>query len=136
MTPADFQPALTHCYFCGQPDKILLPTKAGVSVQDCHGKIIDREPCARCADFMKAGIIVFSIDEAHSEPGEEPYRTGDLVVVTPDGFDRVIATLRPHVVPQALGTLDAQQAFAHKHRFTFLPEALMRTLGLLEPESR
>ena len=124
--------ALTRCYFCGEPDKILLATRyvAGEPVKDlspAHDKVIDMEPCKKCADFMKQGVILLTIDDKKSDkdwnkpdssPGwiPNPFRTGGFFVVT-DEFVRKL--------------MNQQMAdWAIKHRFMFIEHEAAEQIGL------
>ena len=49
--------ALTKCFYCGEDDRIvmnkMLTDRYANAVKEMHGKIVDTEPCQKCADFMK-----------------------------------------------------------------------------------
>lgn len=122
--------ALTRCFYCNEPDRILLATRYhsdGEPVRDLaplHNKVVDMEPCKKCADLMKQGIILLGIDSKLSEPGWEkeklpnPWRTGAVVVVKEEAFDRIFVG-------------DGFKKFAHKHRFMFTEHEVLEKLGML-----
>ncbi len=108
--------ALTKCFFCGQDDRILLGRRMTTrnTLESARGKVIDMEPCAKCAGYMKQGIILLTIDDAKSEPGwhrppsednhhdhygtrpsqrrafvPDPWRTGGFFVLREDAVKRI-----------------------------------------------
>jgi hypothetical protein len=139
--------ALTKCFYCGEGDRILLATKyyrtkSGMQpVKDlapADGKVLDMEPCQKCTDWMKQGIILIGIDSAKSEPGwneppnlnEErknwmpnPWRTGAWSVIKEEAFDRL-----PLQGPEA----EQIREFAKKKRFMFLEHQVMVMLGIVK----
>ena len=134
--------ALTKCYFCGESDKILLAktynrTKNGMEpvhdLKPFHGKVVDMEPCQKCADYMKQGIILIGIDEAKSTPGwnkekiPNPYRTGPFLVVKEEAID--------HFPLRGKGA-DNIRGFAKKYRFMFVEHEVLEKLGILPKEDK
>lgn len=147
--------ALTRCYFCGEGSTILLATRyTGQgrdmrpvhSLKPLHDKVIDMEPCSKCAGYMKQGIIILTIDESLSEPGWEkpepirykesswgpektrpgipnPYRTGGFFVVTEDCIRRMIddKALREQTL---------------KCRFLFVEHKAAKAMGLYEAKPK
>jgi hypothetical protein len=92
--------ALTRCYFCGEADRIVLNTRLtehlAKQVEEMNGKVMDLEPCAKCAGYMSKGILLLTIDPEKSElewdksPLPNPYRTGGFFVVTDDAISRML----------------------------------------------
>lgn len=91
--------ALTRCYFCGEADKILLCAKyrpdgrggmvPAKDMSEFDGKVIDKEPCPKCQEHMKNGVILISVSD-DSEDGSEPYRTGGWWVVKDEAIKRMV----------------------------------------------
>src|SRR5690349_11407051 len=98
-TKPSIEVALTRCFFCGEPDRIVMNTrltpKSAENVRAAHEKVIDLEPCAKCAEFMQQGVILLPFDPAKSENGWEkdpipnPYRTGGFYVVKDEAVRRI-----------------------------------------------
>jgi hypothetical protein len=127
--------ALTKCYFCGESDRILinklLTKQMAKKVESANGKVIDMEPCAKCADFMEQGIILLTIDDSKSDPGwnkpgpsatsehhrwmPNPYRTGGFFVVKEEALTRMLGEAHD---------------FALKHRWIFIEHEVAEKLGL------
>lgn len=96
-------PTLTNCYFCGEPDRIVLvgsKTQAfkDVGLAERDGRmsmnigVLDMEPCNKCKGYMKDGVILISIrapigDEMKG-PIPNPYRTGGWIVVKREAIAR------------------------------------------------
>jgi len=136
--------ALTHCYYCGEADKILLAskyqqTKNGMEpVKDLapfNGKVIDMEPCRKCQDWMKQGIILIGIDDEKSEPNwnkapedknpnwmPDPYRSGAFAVMKEEAFTRLF------------GGNEIFVDHAIKHRFMFVEHEVMVRTGIVKEE--
>ena len=124
--------ALTRCFFCGEADKILLAskyynTKEGMEpvhdLEPLNNKVVDLDPCPKCTDWMKKGIILIGFDPKLSEPNwnkggiPNPYRTGQFTVLKEEAFDRIFH-----------GGKDAAE-FAKKHRWIFVEEEVLKALG-------
>jgi hypothetical protein len=124
--------ALTRCFYCCEPDRILLAThydQKGEPIRDlgpAHNKVVDMEPCPQCREYMEQGIILIGIDEKKSDPGWQkeklpnPWRSGAFSVIKEEAFDRVF--------PEEF------HEFAHKHRWMFIEHAAMVNLGIVKEE--
>lgn len=139
--------ALTKCYFCGESGDIVIgkqfvsgPDKSMVEKMDGH--VLNMEPCSKCTELMKKGIILITIDNAKSEPGWDkpkpmvmkkswdrqyevpgipnPYRTGGWFVVTEDYLRRAFDNV-PEMVE-----------WAAKHRFLFVEHEAAELMGLFK----
>jgi len=119
--------ALTRCFYCGEPDKILLASRYRQDGEPVHdlgpmdGKVVDREPCSKCADLMSRGILFIGVRDGES--GDNPYRTGQFIVVKDEAVKRVV---------NPGPTLDA----VLKGRFAFVDESSLKMLGLIDDEGR
>jgi hypothetical protein len=137
--------ALTNCFFCGKPDKILLATRydhKGDPVHDLvdyQGKVVDMDPCKECRELMNQGVILLAIDESKSEkdwnkppqdhnhlPPEKrpvwmpnPYRTGGFFVLRDEAVRRIF---RPEAIAD----------YALRHRWMFIEHSAAEKIGLLE----
>ena len=139
--------ALTKCYFCGGDDKIVLNTlltgQMAKKVEEMHGMVIDMEPCPKCREFMKQGVILLTIDSEKSEPGwnkppsmdqgnpfyrkpsdrrqfiPNPYRTGGFFVLKDIAIEQCIH-------PEAMAQ------WALKHRWMFIEHKAAEMIGLFD----
>ena len=127
--------ALTRCYFCGEADRILLATRyhrVGNDMEPIHDlkpfhdKVMDMEPCTKCAGFMKQGIILMTIDPDLSEkdwnkqPIPNPYRAGGFFVVTEEAIRRMLQKNKV--------MLD----WCLKHRWMFIEHKAAKLAGLYD----
>lgn len=87
-----FEVSMTKCFFCGGDKDIVmnrvLSAAAAIKVHRLHGKVIDKEPCNTCKEYMKQGVMLVSAkdnDPDHSNP----YRTGNLAVISEDAVKRI-----------------------------------------------
>lgn len=109
-------PSLGICWICGEDNgEIILPGRLKGDVQAPHRAVWDKEPCSQCKDWMSKGIIMIRVRDG--EDGENPYRTGALVVVKEEA-------VRRFTHPQ--GLLDR----VLRHRIAFVPDSAWEKLGL------
>lgn len=90
-------PTMALCFYCGEPSEILLVGQPRGKVRvlaDPDGKMprdvgaVNYEPCQKCKEYMKQGIIVISVKDGETD-WKNPYRTGKWVVVSEDFIKRV-----------------------------------------------
>jgi len=126
-------PALFNCYLCGEEMGILIPgartqkfKEAGLCDPDgkMHRSIgcIDRNPCDKCKEYMKMGIIVISVKDGES--GDNPYRTGGWCVVK----DRVFKEIMDAEDPVFISIM--------KRRVAFIEDKVWEMIGLPEVKVR
>lgn len=102
MTDLDdkFAVALTRCYYCGESNEIILNRKLtkpmAAKVKEVDGKVLTMNPCTKCEEYMKEGVILITIDPYKSDAGWEkeampnPFRTGGFFVIKDDAFKDMI----------------------------------------------
>lgn len=77
--------ALTRCFICGEDSDIvmnsILTKKHADSIKAMHGRVITKEPCFKCKEYMDQGIILITVDESKTDDISNPYRTGGFFVV-------------------------------------------------------
>lgn len=116
--------ALTRCFFCGEGKDILIATRYrpdGSPVKDLSqfdGKVVDQEPCPKCAELMKQGVILISVRDGES--GDNPYRTGGFWVIKDDSVRRIINL--PELAEQIIN-----------RRVCFVPDEACKAMGLIIP---
>jgi hypothetical protein len=124
------QVIMTKCYYCLENNTILMNRRVGHKdkrLEEMNGKVIDAEPCSRCAKFMQDGIILITIDYEKSDEGWDddkteipnPHRTGGFFVVTEDALKRIMAG---HESLQAVLDL----------RWAFVDHKLAEAIGLFD----
>lgn len=74
------------CFLCHEPKGIVLDWRLRNSLprQACYNK----EPCDKCAEWMKQGVILISVRDGES--GDNPYRTGGWPVVKDEALRRIV----------------------------------------------
>lgn len=89
----EFPVVLTKCFVCGEDSDILMSTRGLASkeaikkFESMNGKAVTKEPCNKCKDYMKQGIILISVKDGES--GDNPYRTGNFVVMKQEAAERI-----------------------------------------------
>jgi hypothetical protein len=139
MTNKKQHVALTKCLYCGGPNEILLATRydaKGEPLSDLAGfqdKVVSAEPCPTCKDYMAKGIVLVGIRDDQEPPPRgqlpNPYRTGEFIVVSEGGFERMMQ----HLLDVAANKAQVQTLIdlALKHRFAFIDQSTLKMLGLL-----
>lgn len=119
MTKEDnFAVALTKCFYCGGDHHLImnqkLTKKAAEEVRQCHGKVVTMEPCSKCQEFMKNGVILIEVKDNCDQ--QNPYRTGGFCVIKDEGIKNAFP-------PE-------QAEMALKHRWCFVEESIWKAIGL------
>jgi hypothetical protein len=110
-------PSLITCFYCGEDSGVVLFGHLPNDAEAPHrAGCIDRQPCPKCVERMKQGIILISVRDG--EEGDNPYRTGGWVLLKEE------ALLRVGIHPQEL--LDD----ILKRRVAFIPDNTWAMLGL------
>ena len=110
-------PAIPLCFFCGEEkNQIILAGRLQGDVEAPKKKAWDYEPCEKCAEYMKQGVILVEVQDA--KVGEDaPCRTGAFVVITEEGIRRMIKS--PAFADEILAK-----------RFAYVPTEAWTALGL------
>jgi len=127
---------MTRCFYCGEHDKILLDKRLrGTLPRDCG--VVDMEPCAKCEDYMKQGIMLIEINEP--KDGKIPIheltdRRGNIVqkIPNPDRTGRMSV-----IREEAYNNIFVGEAgeLGRKYRWTFVSKEVGDQVGCFpEPE--
>lgn len=87
--------ALTRCFYCGKPDRVLFATRYkpnGEPLYDLSpldGKAIDHKPCPECEKLMQQGIMLLSISNNSKPDDQNPFRTGKMCVIKEETFRKI-----------------------------------------------
>ncbi len=76
---------MATCFVCGEVKHLLLDRRLKNSLprEACY----DKEPCDKCKEHMKQGIIFISVLKGAA--GDNPYRTGRFFVVKEEAVKRM-----------------------------------------------
>ena len=68
-----------------------LTEKNAAEIKSMHNKAIgySEEPCDECKEHMTKGFILIEYDEALTEDKSNPYRTGNIWVITFDAAEKL-----------------------------------------------
>lgn len=69
---------MATCFLCGEVKHLLLDKRLKNSLN--HKACYDKEPCDKCKDYMKKGIIIIGVKDNETDK-ENPYRTGEFFVI-------------------------------------------------------
>lgn len=81
--------AIPKCYFCGENKNEIIMNRiltegCAKKVEDAHGKVIDKEPCDKCKEFMKQGVILIEVSD-----NDPDYRLGGFAVIKDEAISRI-----------------------------------------------
>lgn len=87
---------MSTCFYCGEPKEILLDRRLRNSLprEACY----NYEPCQKCKDWMKQGIILISVSDKLSVDKTNPYRTGGWAVLREEAIKSVFPPERAQEV--------------------------------------
>jgi hypothetical protein len=101
-------PGLENCFYCNEPKGVILygaigrgskmhkaVKSAGLELgrngEAPNGLVMDYEPCHKCQEYMKQGVILISVRGTDDEKERRnPYRTGGWVVVKDELIERIV----------------------------------------------
>ena len=110
-------PAIPHCFYCNKPkNEVILAGRMKGDAEAPRGMVWDDTPCDDCLGYMKAGVILISVNEALTDDMSNPYRSGGWVVVREDAVRRAFDPESAEKVCQ--------------HRFAFVTDETWDHLGL------
>ena len=110
--------AIPRCFYCMQDkDHVIFVGRMRTAESDDaeapRDAYWDKVPCDQCKTLMAVGVMLVGADETLSDDLKNPYRTGNMVVVTEEAFRMMF---RDH---RAIET-----------RVTFIPHSVWLRLGL------
>ena len=80
-----------NCFLCGEPAGVVLDRRLKKTLPRNVG-CSDREPCSKCKEFMKQGIILISVDESKTDDRTNPYRSGGWCVLKDSAYSQIFGT--------------------------------------------
>ena len=101
---------MTQCFFCMEAKEVLLDRRLRKTLP--RMAVYDHEPCDKCKDWMKQGIILISVRRGSDR--KNPHRTGGWVVIREDAFKRIFR--------------DSDEAL--RKRIAFVEDEVWDTVGL------
>lgn len=74
-------PSINLCFYCGSETGVLLLGKLKGDMEAPRFMSLNTEPCDKCKELMKVGILLIGIDVNKTDDMNNPYRSGKMVVV-------------------------------------------------------
>lgn len=126
-------PAIPKCFLCLEDkNEIILAGRLPNDQEAPRGAVWDQNPCDKCQEYMRQGVILISVSDSSPPPDNEihydargrpyrnpynPFRTGGWCVVIDDFISRCVNP--PEFAASILKT-----------RYAFVPNQAWRMLGL------
>lgn len=91
-------PSVGICYFCGEGKDVILFGNLSKEKSELLGGhdgkaprsvCLDKEPCSKCKEWMKQGVILIGVRDGES--GDSPFRTGEFHVIRQEAAERIFA---------------------------------------------
>jgi len=141
-------PTIPRCFYCGEDkNEILLPGAKGDRLakelgysdgeMPMRGLVFDKEPCNKCKEWMRQGIILISVDKLKTTDPSNPYRTGKFMVIEDDAMRRILTVDLERATPEQLPALQKmkrknEELLTHilKARVYFIPDDTWEKIGL------
>jgi len=106
-----------NCFFCGEAAGVLIDRRLKNTLPHNVG-VINKEPCSKCVEYMKQGIILISVKN-----NDSTYRTGGWWVVKEEAVRRF--GMDTKILESAL-----------KERYLFVADEVCSLLGLSKEDNR
>jgi hypothetical protein len=116
-------PSVMKCFYCGEECGVALPGLLKGDVEAPRSAVWDMNPCPKCEEWMKQGIILLGMDESKSDLKHMPegaYRTGLFTVITEEAFKRIFRDEGENKPIE----------FGLKHRWMFIEDSVAKKIGL------
>jgi hypothetical protein len=111
-------PSVGVCFLCGEDDgTVVLPGMMKGDKEAPRRAVWTREPCPKCKDWQKQGVILISVSDAKTTDKDDPYRTGGWVVIKDEAVERWPID-------------DAMRIGMLKHRMAWIEDEVWEMLGL------
>lgn len=81
-------PSMSVCFLCGgDKNEIIIPGMLKGDAEAPHKAVWNKEPCDKCKEYMNIGVMLISVKDKTDQ--ENPYRTGNIVVIKADAAERM-----------------------------------------------
>lgn len=77
-------PSVEKCFLCGEAKRVVLFGRLREDKEAPREVVITQEPCDKCKDYMKQGVILIS-----TKDDDRDYRTGGWVVLRDSAIERI-----------------------------------------------
>ena len=84
-------PTIPLCFVCGKPKNEVVLLGAAYKEQAPMNMCLDKIPCNECRELAKQGIVLISVKDG--EAGDNPYRTGKIIVIKDEAFERILGKI-------------------------------------------
>lgn len=109
--------SISVCAICGRDkNELIIPGRLKGDVKAPLRAVWNTEPCDKCKEHMKLGVIVICVNEKLTTDRNNPYRDGRIAVVKDEAISRALSS------EMAENVLE--------WRFCFVPDTIWDDMGL------
>lgn len=131
--------ALTRCFYCVEAGDLLIGKRlTGTNtLRELDGKVCHMEPCPKCAEWMKQGVILIGIIPEKSDKGwdKRPANAEDRTRWMPNPYrSGLYSVMKDEAVRRIFGGLFGAESVAMmlRTRWTFIEHKLAESIGLID----
>jgi hypothetical protein len=84
-------PTMPICFLCGKEKGDIALLGAAYKEKAPKYMVLDKEPCDTCKSYMEKGIMLICVKDGTDH--NNPYRTGDLCVISEEAAKRAFKDL-------------------------------------------
>jgi hypothetical protein len=88
---AGLNPTIPLCFICGKPKNEIALLGAAYKQEAPMHMTVNKEPCEECKELSKRGVVLISVRDGES--GDNPYRTGQLIVIKDEAYERIFGKI-------------------------------------------
>ena len=85
-------PTIPICFVCGKEKNELVLLGASYKEEAPMKMCLNREPCEECKGLARKGVVLISVKD--KETGDNPFRTGKIIVIKDEAFERIFGTIK------------------------------------------
>lgn len=113
--------ACTRCFWCGKEGELLintlLTTAMKKKVEDCHNKVINKDPCHACTELLKERVLFVELDEKLTKDFDNPenwYRTGRICWINRTTIPRIFKDYAQDILKEGIAICGKEDGLMNK----------------------
>ncbi len=84
-------PSISVCVICGEDkNELIIPGRLKGDAEAPRRAVWNHEPCDKCKEHMKMGVIIVCVNSALTKDQNDPYRDGRIVVLKDEAIQKIV----------------------------------------------